>query len=640
MLTFITEFQTLIIEWIINFYLKTNGFESESIVSSIAGLAGVSTLLALFRGSLINTIAKALDTPTLGAWMKALLAKAVLYIGALILPLVIYFIYLLISASGIDFPEACPQYTTCDALLTAPLDFPLLPSFLAGTPGTMAYLLIATIVFVAAYRWYWKKDGDERSGLSTRFLAKMRQGKTEPLKFFAFLLYLGFIAFVAKAVRYDLSGDHWNVLANFLCFGLIFVVIGAAFTENANALHGLYRDRLNATFRLGRTTDPDDSLTLAKVRSDRTPYLLVNATLNARRSNDANENPEIVRRRRSEETSKPQMQYPTSRRLDPARRGRNADFFLFTGDYIGSDSTFYAPTVIKKEDTGKLLDEDIGIDLATAVAISGAAVSSNNGRIGMRALSPTLALLNVRLGYWLDNPKYAFASPGAINQTWPEVFRLYLLQEAFGWLGTNSKKVYLSDGGHIENIGLYQLLKRKCKVIIIIDAEADPALNFGALADAQRFARIDLGYRVKIEWQPIREQSARRMKAMAEGSPDASDAASEKSSLDHNRHFAIGDIYYSDGNADESRGLLLYVKANMTGDEPDYVTDYERRYPTFPHESTADQLFSEEQMEAYRALGFHSVSRALSLEELEDSPATYSAITRLKKDLGISGMSL
>jgi hypothetical protein len=321
---------------------------------------------------------------------------------------------------------------------------------------------------------------------------------------------------------------------------------------------------------------------------------------------------------------------------DPAQRGRNAEFFLFTSDYMGSDATLYTPTMLPAARTGRPADNDIGMDLATAVAISGAAVSSNSGRVVSGALSPTLALLNARLGYWLDNPRYVFARPGEVQQTWFEVFRLYLVQEAFGLLRTDSKKVLVSDGGHIDNIGLYQLLRRRCKVIIIIDAEADPALNFGALADAQRFARIDFGHRVRIAWQPIREQSARRMRAFRGQTTDDDRAIlAEVTQHDHSRHFAIGEIYYGSGEREEDRGILLYIKANMTGDEPDYVTDYERRYPTFPHETTADQLFSEEQMEAYRALGFHSVSRALSPRHAPTSAEAETLMTQLKEILGV-----
>jgi len=158
---------------------------------------------------------------------------------------------------------------------------------------------------------------------------------------------------------------------------------------------------------------------------------------------------------------------------------------------------------------------------------------------------------------------------------------------------------------------------------VIVDAEADPALNFGALADAQRFARIDLGHRISIEWEQIRRQSAERMKDI---NKPVSDPA------DHFMHFAVGKIQYADG----IDGVLVYIKANMTGDEADYIKDYERRYPTFPHETTADQLFSEEQTEAYRALGFHSVSHAFANESGFLDIETATLVEEARKLLGIT----
>ena len=66
----------------------------------------------------------------------------------------------------------------------------------------------------------------------------------------------------------------------------------------------------------------------------------------------------------------------------------------------------------------------------------------------------------------------------------------------------------------------------------------------------------------------------------------------------------MGEIIYPQNQ----KGILLYIKSSITGDENDYIVDYKRRFPTYPHETTADQLFSEEQFEAYRALGFHAVN--------------------------------
>jgi hypothetical protein len=124
-------------------------------------------------------------------------------------------------------------------------------------------------------------------------------------------------------------------------------------------------------------------------------------------------------------------------------------------------------------------------------------------------------------------------------------------------------------------------------------------MNFGAFSDVQRFARIDEGVLISLDWWPVRTAALARSADRTKQVPRDSET--------HKRHFAVGRIIYEDGE----EGILLYIKATVTGDEPDYVLDYERRYPNFPHEATSDQFFSEEQMEAYRALGFHATRHAL-----------------------------
>ena len=79
---------------------------------------------------------------------------------------------------------------------------------------------------------------------------------------------------------------------------------------------------------------------------------------------------------------------------------------------------------------------------------------------------------------------------------------LYLLFEAFsksGWAvraGDIEEKnvgfVFLTDGGHIDNLAIYELLRRRCRLIISIDAEADPDFTGASLVQVERFARIDL----------------------------------------------------------------------------------------------------------------------------------------------------
>jgi hypothetical protein len=171
--------------------------------------------------------------------------------------------------------------------------------------------------------------------------------------------------------------------------------------------------------------------------------------------------------------------------------------------------------------------------------------------------------------------------------------------EMFGLLNERSSQLYLTDGGHIENLGIYQLLKRGCQLIVAIDAEADPEMTFGSLLKLERFARIDLGVRIELPWEDIASFASFDGDELRE---------MYREGFDGPPHCAVGKILY----ADQSEGILVYIKASVSGDERDYVLDYKRRNPMFPHEKTSDQFFTEEQFEVYRALGFHATDGLLS----------------------------
>ncbi|HEY6518886.1 MAG TPA: patatin-like phospholipase family protein [Roseiarcus sp.] len=367
---------------------------------------------------------------------------------------------------------------------------------------------------------------------------------------------------------------------------LVLALIVLALRANGYSLHRLYRDRLSKAFLFGQTpqgsAEPKslDDTKLSQLQSSKGPYHIINTAMNVQGSVEAN------------------------------RRGRNAEFFMFTRDFVGSDLTKFAPTGETSAQARCMEKIDRRLDLATAMAISGAAISANMGANTVRLLSPTLALLNIRLGYWLRNPLDIARSSGVDAKIWGLTGLLgekfYILLEMLNQLDENSRNVYLSDGGHIENLGVYELLKRGCGLILVVDAEADPSMSFPSLLTLERYARIDLGVRIQLPWEEI-ARVTKRIGATAEHGVRAT----------HGPHCAVGRIFYEDG----CQGLIVYFKSSLTGDEKDYVLDYKKRYAAFPHETTADQFFTEEQFEAYRALGFHMVDGFFGTDEFSYLPA-------------------
>ncbi len=176
------------------------------------------------------------------------------------------------------------------------------------------------------------------------------------------------------------------------------------------------------------------------------------------------------------------------------------------------------------------------------------------------------------------------------------------LREMLSRLDEKHRWVNLSDGGHIENMAAIELLRRRCRYIIIGDGEADPQLHFAGLATLMRYAQIDLGIRIEINLDRIRLR-----KSSEENEPGGVSA----------EHWAIGTITYppSDGHGRPETGYLLYLKSSFSGDESEVIREYRHRNPDFPHQSTADQFFDEDQFEAYRALGQHIAEGALGASQ-------------------------
>lgn len=250
---------------------------------------------------------------------------------------------------------------------------------------------------------------------------------------------------------------------------------------------------------------------------------------------------------------------------------RNADFFLFSPKFCGSKAIGYHAS--DKPPFNKLRK-------STAMVVSGAAVSPLAGRNTAYGLTPWLALLNVRLGLWFSNPLQAEKNPMATP--------FLLWRELLGCAGEESSHINVSDGGHIENLGVYELLRRRCQTIICIDGEADPKMEYDGLLRLIQLAKVDLDVDIEIDLDSLKPR---------------------ENGFSYS-HFAMAKITYPLAEKHSTEkcnnvGYMLYIKSSLTGNEQPYILDYKRKQPDFPHQSTSDQFFSEEQFESYRALGYH-----------------------------------
>jgi hypothetical protein len=289
------------------------------------------------------------------------------------------------------------------------------------------------------------------------------------------------------------------------------------------------------------------------------------------------------------------------------------------GDADNIEKYAYRPTM-------KYAYKNKGLYLGTAVSISGAAASPNMGYHSTPSLAMLMTFFNVRLGFWAGNPRN--------NKTWtdpgPRVGLWRLLGELFALTDDNSDYVYLSDGGHFENLGLYELVKRRCKFIIACDAGEDPNYALEDLGNAVRKCREDIGVEIELLTKPVVPQSSD-----ANGGKDSSEDEGKSSGSGKKLtkwHCVVGKIHYenADVNTDETPGIFVYIKASLTGDEPADVLNYQTAHPTFPHQSTADQWFTESQFESYRRLGQHVVETMFERIE-EASPTKVTAITDPKQ---------
>src|SRR5713101_2592718 len=277
-----------------------------------------------------------------------------------------------------------------------------------------------------------------------------------------------------------------------------------------------------------------------------------------------------------------------------ALQSRKARAFAFTPLYGGFTrqapgtrdfESFYAPT---EKLASKLPGFKDGVTMGTAIAISGAAASPNMGSYSEPALAFLMTLFDVRLGWWVGNPRKGKWTRGS-----PDLGFWCLLQELFGAASDDSDYVYLSDGGHFENLALYELIRRRCKLIVACDASCDPSYTFTDLHNAMERCRTDFGIEITRETHLLLPQDARV-----------------------SGHFDVCRIHYTPGEDGDS-GVLVHFRPALKKDDPEDLLGYARINHAFPDDSTADQWFDEDHFENYRNLGY--VTARSAKKELRDA---------------------
>jgi hypothetical protein len=335
---------------------------------------------------------------------------------------------------------------------------------------------------------------------------------------------------------------------------------------NIFSIHSMYRNRLIRAY-LGASNPKrkaseftgfaeTDNMNMYKLNTDYKPLHVLNLTLN------------LV----------------SGERL--AWQQRKAESFTVTTLYCGSSELGYRPSTEYAE----------GLTLGTAMAISGAAASPNMGYHSSPVIGFIMTLFNARLGAWLGNP--GIHGNKSWRQRGPYSATGSLIREAFGLTNSHSPYVYLSDGGHFENLGIYEMVQRRCRYIVVLDSGGDPNFTYEDLGNALRKIRIDMNIPIEFEQALTAPLQARKKRC------------------------AVARIRYSnvDGAACED-GYLVYVKPMYLGSESPDVQSYHSGNLDFPHQTTGDQWFDESQTESYRMLGMHTMDeilRHLKGDTLED----------------------
>lgn len=400
---------------------------------------------------------------------------------------------------------------------------------------------------------------------------------------------------------------HWHLLSSAkLCeMGWIFaiclvcvILLSYRVDINEFSFNAFYRSRLARCY-LGATRrksernpqnftgfDDADDFELSKLKESPGPIHIVNCALNLGGSSDL------------------------------SLHTRHSAIFTLTPFFCGSRYKIKSIDSLEEPEIGYIPTERYGGEynqpkLGQAIAVSGAAANPNMGYHTSPVTAFLMTLFNVRLGWWFPSPRTKADTPS------PRFSLYYLFRELFGAANEKPDFLSISDGGHFENLAAYELVKRRCKVIIISDGGCDPHYQFEDLGNLIRICEVDFGTKINIDVQSM--------------IPDAGAPWSRN-------RCAVGEIIYDENNNEnnnENNGVLIYIKAAMNGHENTAVMQYKSTHTNFPHETTGDQFYSENQFESYRSLGRDITERTFEAIAKDINPKTSSSTDSAAKEPNI-----
>lgn len=305
--------------------------------------------------------------------------------------------------------------------------------------------------------------------------------------------------------------------------------------------------------------------------------------------------------------------------------GLNAVSYVLSADYIGGPALGWLDTKETIAISSSRIKRDLTVQ--AAVAISGAAFASAMGRMN-KGFQSLLAVSGARLGTWLPNPVFVKnAKDNAAQPLYPKALPSvrgagYFYRELFGINREQARLVQVTDGGHYENLGLVEALRRRCRLIYVVDGGGDTPPLLSGLSDAIRLARFELGVEIELD-----ERGAYRVANLAPGSAEPFGTGHAFHSL-NNRLTAgtvvRGLIRYpaAAGMGEHNVGLLIVAKAVLWRELPDWVLTYGagRSGESFPNDKTSDQWFNEAQFAAYTEVGRRIAVRARTVRSYQEEP--------------------